>query len=76
MNRSVVCFVQCVTVMKSEVFRLTVLMTVHVSVEPEPQAAVVTPAYLDTPGEETDRAAQVSCCYASLTTPVFLMKTN
>lgn len=66
------CVVQCVTAMKKAVFHLSALTTVHVSVKPEPQGAAVTPACLDTPGEVMDRAAQVSCCYASLTTVVFL----
>lgn len=57
------CVVQCVTVMKSAAFHLTVLMTALVSVNPEPQGAAVTPAYLDIPGELTDPAAQVSCCH-------------
>lgn len=75
-NRSVVCVVQCVTAMKNAAFRLTVLMTVHVSVNPEPQDVAVTPAYLDTPGELMDQAAQVSCCHVSKTTVAFLMKTD
>lgn len=50
---------QSVTVMKSAVFLLTALTTVCVSVNPEPQGGAVTPAYLDTPGEEAEPAAQV-----------------
>lgn len=70
------CVEQCVTAMKNAVFRLTALMKVHVSVNPEPQGGAVTPAYLDTPGEGMDRAAQVSCCCVSIPSLVFSMKTT
>lgn len=69
-------FVQCVTVMNNAVFHLTVLMTVYVSVKLGLQGVVVTPAYLDTPGEEMDRAAQVNWCYVSTTIVMVLMKRN
>lgn len=65
---------QCVTAMRNAAFRLTVLMMAHVSVNVEPQGVAVTPACLDTPGEVTGRAAQVSCCYVAITKLVLLMK--
>lgn len=69
-------FVQCVTVMSNAVFHLTVPMTVYASVNLGLQGVVVTPAYLDTPGEEMDQAAQVSWCYVSTTIVVVLLKIN
>lgn len=62
--------------MNNAVFHLTVLMTVYVSVKLGLQGVVVTPAYLDTPGEEMDRAAQVNWCYVSTTIVMVLMKLN
>lgn len=77
MIASVVCGVQCVTAMKTAVFRLTALLTVHVPARPAPQGGAVTPAYLDTPGEPMDRAAQVSCSSLSICVcVVFLMEAN
>lgn len=69
-------FVQCVTVMKNAVFPLIVRMTAYASVNLGPQGVVVTPAYLDTPGEVMDQAAQVSWCYISTTTMQVLIKLN
>lgn len=45
--------------MKSAVFLLTALMKECVNVNLEPQVGAVTHAYLDTPGEEAELAAQV-----------------
>lgn len=67
-------FVQCVTVMKSAVFLLIVPTTVCVSVNAEVPAVAVIPAYLDSPGEGLDRAAQVSCCYVPPMMLVLIMQ--
>ena len=45
--------------MQKEVFLLTALTLVSVSVKTEPQGGAVTPVYLDTHGEEAEPSAQV-----------------
>lgn len=63
--------------MQTAVFRLTAPLTVPVRAKSEPQGGAATPAYQGTPGEEMDRAAQVSCSPLSRSVcVVVLMEAN